>query len=125
MASIQGIAFPFGYLNGEFPGKAEDEQSILDSIRQIIETLRFERVMRPSSGSHVMKLLFSNNNSLLKVQLAEEIKRSLREQEKRIEVLRVNVNTQAESQIVLDIIYKRLGSINKATVPIDRTIGTE
>jgi phage baseplate assembly protein W len=123
--TIRGIAFPFGYSGGEFPGASTEDQSILDSIRQIIETLRFERIMRSNSGSNVMRLLFSNNDALLRVQLADEVKRALREQEKRVEVLRVNVNTQSESQIVLDIFYRRLGSINKATVPVDRTVSSE
>lgn len=99
--------------------------SLLDSIRQIVETTRFERFMRPSAGSEVLKLIFSNNDSLLKARLIDEIKRAIREQEKRIEVVRVSVNTQSESQIVIDVFYRRLGGIAKATVPIDRTVNTE
>lgn len=125
MPTIRGIAFPFGYVNGEFPGASTDEQSILDSIRQIVEALRFERLGRPASGSNVTRLLFSNNDKLLIVRLGDEVKRALREQEKRIEVVRVNVNTQSDSQIVFDIFYKRLGGILRAVVPVDRTVNGE
>ena len=125
MAQIVGLAFPFGYVDGQFPGSSSDDVSILDSIRQIIETARFERFMRPSSGSNVLKLLFSNNDALLRARLTEEIKRSLREQEKRIDVVRVAVSTQSDSQIVFDIFYKRLGGVLRATIPVDRTVNSE
>ena len=120
MATVRGISFPFRRAGGEFPAASEDDATIMDSIKQILLVSRFERVMRPSLGSLVSSMLFENNTALLRARLAAEVKRALREQEKRIQVLAVNVADYTDSKVVLDVIYKRVGRTTRATVAVDR-----
>lgn len=119
MGNIIGIAFPFGSEPGSIPGESRDEQSLLDSIRQIIESSRFERLMRPNSGSDVMQLAFENNDSLLRPLIVDTVRRAIRAQEPRVEVVKVDAVT-TDSAVVVTVLFRRLGSLFEANIPLER-----
>jgi phage baseplate assembly protein W len=124
MARITGIDFPFRKGGGQFPKIAENEVAIDASIRQIIEVGKGERVMRPSSGSLVWRFVFENNNALLKAKIQREVRRAIRDQEKRVKVVRVDV-TRGDGPdgvgnlVRIDVVYKLSGRLARSTVNLD------
>jgi phage baseplate assembly protein W len=118
MARIIGIDFPFRKGGGSFPKLAVDEEAIDASIRQIIEVGRGERVMRPSAGSLVWRFVYENNNALLRAKIQREVRRAIREQEKRVTVVRVDVVSDG-SKVTVDVVYKLSGRLARSTVNLD------
>ena len=62
-----------------------EEEDIREAIGIILRTSLGERVMRPDFGSTVMEYLFQPVTSGMLLQLADDIRQSLFEQEQRIE----------------------------------------
>lgn len=117
--AIIGIDFPFSRGGGALPATVEGQDAIDASVRQIIETGRGERVMRPGSGSLVWTFIFENNEPLLRAKVQREVRRALREQEPRITVVKVDVKVSGEGAVVVDVVYKLAGRLNQTTVEID------
>jgi len=125
MARIKGIGFPFRKANGQFPALAEDDESLSESIEQIMLGGRFERPFRPKSGSNVMSLIFKNKGKSLDAMVVSETKRSLREQEKRIQVVSVakalpTAGTESDKTEEYDVLYRWAGRAAKTRVPVDQ-----
>ncbi len=95
-----------------------DDASIVESFQQILGVTRFERVMRPDSGSGVLGLLFENMTSLTRARIVEEVKRALRANEKRVQVEDVRIASSDDTMIVIDVVYRRLGRRDVATLEL-------
>lgn len=124
MARITGIDFPFRRAGGKFPAVAEDDYAVKASIRQIIETSQGERPMRPNAGSRVMEMLFENNTQLLAARVQREVRRAVREQEKRVSVVQVNVDVDSSpngNTVRVDVIYRLAGRLQSTSTTM--TVG--
>ena len=86
---IKGIAVPFVFDVTGYPASAEDDRLLHDSIFTILNTTPGERVMRPSFGSWLRRLVFDNLNTLTAARAEAEVRRALREWEPRITVQNV------------------------------------
>ena len=80
---------------------------ISDAIWIIIKTSLVERVMLPTFGAGVNDYVFQSNSSVVRTQLASDIKQALLNWEPRITVTQVSVNPVPDepSQVLASIEY--------------------
>lgn len=113
------MSFPFRR-GSTFPDKPiSEDQAILENIEQILQVSRTERVYRPDVGSALNVLLFEQNTPAIQALIREEIRRSIRSQEKRVQLIDVRV-TSTGSKVEAQIVYSRLGTIRTANVSLQR-----
>jgi len=119
--TIRGIAFPFNKNTTGFPAKSEDDQTIEDNIRRILQTRRGERVMRPNAGSDTMNFVFENIGPMMRASINHEVRRALAAGEPRIQALRV-ITLQKENRaakgytVVVIVVYRVRGEIRQTAV---------
>ena len=119
--TILGIAFPFNKGSTSFPATSEDDDTIEDNIRRILQTRRGDRVMRPNAGSDTMGLAFESIGPMLRASVNHEVRRALAAGEPRIQVLRV-LTLQRENKpvkgytVVVVVVYRVHGEIKQTTV---------
>jgi phage baseplate assembly protein W len=82
-------------------------ERIQDAMWIIISTALGERIMRPRFGAGVSDYVLQSNSPLIRVQLADAIRRALVEWEPRIdlEAVRVESAPQQPSQVLIEIDY--------------------
>jgi phage baseplate assembly protein W len=121
--TIRGIAFPFNKGTTSFPAKSEDDDTIEDNIRRILQTKRGDRVMRPNTGSDTMGFVFENIGPMLRASINHEVRRALSAGEPRAQVLRV-LALQRENKpvkghtVVVVVVYRVHGEIRQLVVPM-------
>jgi phage baseplate assembly protein W len=100
----RGLAFPpvldprWGALE-----MVEGETDVQQSIRIIVGTARGERVMRPDFGCGIHELPFEAISSQLVAEIRKVVREALVKFEARIDVMRVDVDTQQSTKGFLDI----------------------
>lgn len=72
--------------------KHVDEMSVINSVKNLISTSRYERPFQPLLGSGVRNLLFENMDSITASVLEREIFQTLDNFEPRVSVKEVNVS---------------------------------
>ena len=72
--------------------KHVDEMSVINSVKNLISTSRYERPFQPLLGSGVRNLLFENMDSITASVLEREIFQTLENFEPRVSVKEVNVS---------------------------------
>ena len=110
MAVPQGIQVPLELSKTKgAPVIAEGNALFNSSIRMILRTVPGERPFRPSFGSWLPLMMFSNLTEGTAFQAAAEVKRALRDWESRIEVQDVLFEID-DNAIFLSIIYRPNGA---------------
>lgn len=101
---VKGIAVPFVFNIKGYPASSEDSRTLHDSIYTILSTTPGERVMRPTFGSWLRRLVYDNVDIVTAVQAEVEVRRALREWEPRIAVSNVQLDiSPEEGTVVLSI----------------------
>ena len=72
--------------------KHVDEMAVINSVKNLISTSRYERPFQPLLGSGVRNLLFENMDSITASVLQREIIQTLENFEPRVSVKEVNVS---------------------------------
>ena len=72
--------------------KPVDEMAVINSVKNLISTSRYERPFQPLLGSGVRNLLFENMDSITASVLQREIIQTLENFEPRVSVREVNVS---------------------------------
>ena len=72
--------------------KHVDEMAVINSVKNLISTSRYERPFQPLLGSGVRNLLFENMDSITASVLEREIFQTLENFEPRVSVREVNVS---------------------------------
>ena len=72
--------------------KHVDEMAVINSVKNLISTSRYERPFQPLLGSGVRNLLFENMDSITASVLEREIFQTLENFEPRVSVKEVNVS---------------------------------
>lgn len=80
--------------------KITNEESVKQSIRNLILTNRGERVMRPNLGGGIFELLFETLTPVSLKLIQERIKETIRQYEPRANVIDVLVNGALSSETV-------------------------
>lgn len=95
------ISFKSHPITGDVLGKS-DEESIKQSVRTLILTNVYERVMHPEKGSQIFGLLFENNTPLTKIAIKDCIISVLKQYEPRIAIKNIQINySNGEYDIVI------------------------
>lgn len=96
---------------GDQLAKVTNERAINQSLKNIILTDIGERLFQPNFGSNVRTLLFENSieSNLSTIELY--IKNSIENNEKRINLLEVNVDTgENETEVVINVLYNTINN---------------
>lgn len=106
-----------------------EEQDIQESIEIILSTRLGERVMKPEFGCNLDELIFSSLNLSLITYISDLIRTSLILFESRIDVNRVNINTDNEIEgvvaIEVDYTIRTTNSRRNLVYPFYRGEGTD
>lgn len=95
----EGWSFPFGISREH--GRVEtssDRDNIRQSVEIILLTEPGERKLHPQFGTKLHQFLFENMDTQTKEMICREVRHSLQIWEKRIQDIRVEAETAAESQ---------------------------
>ncbi len=77
--------------------KHVDEMAVINSVKNLISTSRYERPFQPLLGSGVRNLLFENMDSITASVLQREIIQTLENFEPRVSVREVNFSTDYDN----------------------------
>ena len=101
-----GWAFPLKVTPSGGIARSKDEQKIKESIRLILSTGKGERVMRPTFGADLQRLVFEPNNTVTANLVSHYIEEALTLWEPRIQVDQVDVkNDVANSRLLIEVSY--------------------
>lgn len=116
--TISGISFPFTKGTTSFPAGATDEDVIADNIKRLLQTTQGARVMRPATGSGVIRFTFESMGPILNARISHEVRRAIADGEPRASVLSVNVveeeRRDGDRNVVVTVNYEvnlRPGSV--------------
>jgi uncharacterized protein len=101
---FKGIAFPFQWSATSFPGVAEDEDLVRQSIVQILTTPKGQRVMRPEFGTNILDYIFENNDDNLQNRVGREVREAIALFEPRVIVTAVNVERD-DASVIVNVMY--------------------
>ena len=92
---------------------AHEEERVAESIAFILGTAQGERVMQPTFGCGIHRLVFEPNNDITHGQVAYSVRRALVDFEPRIDVLDVRVDcAETEPNLLLIRVDYRVHSTN-------------
>lgn len=91
---------------------ADSTESIRQAIWIILATAPGERMMRPTFGCGIHRLVFEVNEITTRTRVAQEVRNALILWEPRIEVLDVNVETKGRGELLLINIQYRVRTTN-------------
>jgi uncharacterized protein len=80
---------------------ASYEQRVEESIYMILGTSKGERLMLPDFGCGIHDLVFAPNNAATLARVVQEVQSALTNQERRIDVLDVGVDTSSDQPNLL------------------------
>jgi len=125
--TIRGIAFPFRKGSTSFPVKVEDNDVIRDNITRILQTMKGDRVMRPTSGSNTWAFVFENTGSVLNARMDHEVRRAIAVGEPRANVLNVGVSEEEREDggrnVIVHLVYMARLDIQELQVSFSQPTG--
>jgi phage baseplate assembly protein W len=101
-------------------GRVTNEQSVNQSLRNIIKTNLGERLFQPLIGSDVYNILFENNTPENISLLELFIENAIRNSETRVNLVQVIVNTEImdENSVEISLIYNLINNPEPITLTI-------
>src|SRR5262245_35722121 len=96
-----GIKFPLQVDAGGRLATVANEQRVEESIALILGTAAGERLMLPDFGCGIHRLVFEPNNTLTQGRVAQAVRRALVDNEPRIDVLNVVVDSSPDQPNLL------------------------
>lgn len=101
-------------------GKVTNEQSVNQSLRNIIKTNLGERLFQPLIGSDVYNILFENNTPENISLLELFIENAIRNSETRVNLVQVIVDTEImdENSVEISLIYNLINNPEPITLTI-------
>lgn len=106
---IMGLGVPFRFGSRGYPEPAEDLDLLADSMEMILKTVPGERPHRPTFGSYLRWLLFTNMSQGSLYRAKAEARRAIEAWEPRVTVDDIRIRP-VDSQIELTIIWRPLPS---------------
>lgn len=113
MPQIRGIAVNFRFGSRGFPEPAEDIELLGDSIYTILKTKRGERPHRPTFGSDLHRLMFTNMSRAAKIRARDTAREDIRLQEPRVivdEIVIEDREIEGVSKIFLLVVWRPLSN---------------
>jgi phage baseplate assembly protein W len=100
----KGISFPFRKGLGQYPESAIDAALIKESLSQLIQTSKRERVMRPEFGTNAWGYLFEENSDVLTALIRTDIGAVVSKYEPRVRLLDV-LTARKDSTVWVTLLY--------------------
>ena len=95
-----------------------DDVAVKRSVRNLVLTSRWERLMQPEIDSRVSDRLFENITPLTEVRIEQSIRSTLNRYEPRIEVLDVIINAGDDNTLNVTVAFRIKNTQNTIEVPI-------
>ena len=101
-------------------GRVSNEQSVNQSLRNLIKTNLGERLFQPLVGSDVLKTLFENNTQENLDMLEFYIDTTVRNNEPRVNLLQTIINTEllGTNSLEISLIYNLINNPDPITLTI-------
>ena len=122
-----GWAFPPSFHAGHGTGMVSDEKDIRQSLGILLATAPGERVMQPTYGCDLRRLLFEPLDPSLRAYLQDIIKTAILYHEPRIKLMRVDlaeIPTEGIVEITVDYIVRATNSRFNFVFPFYRDQGS-
>ncbi len=119
-SSFLGVGWDFSInkdSNGISPGPdgkiklAKYEESVRQSIWIILGTAKGERLMRPNFGCGIHDMVFSTNNSSVKGEIKNSVRKALVNYEPRINLQNIDINNDG-NKLEISINYEVIATNN-------------
>lgn len=110
LKTYYGLSFPFKFQKGNLSA-SEDVKKVKESVYNILLTIPGERVMRPLFGSDLYRLLFEDNDEMLKDMFKFEIQKAISQWEPRVSIDNIDVVVD-ETTVIATIEITVLGTEN-------------
>ena len=104
MSTYRGLSFPFRRGPQGFPQPSTGADTLWESVVQLLQVGRDERVMRPDAGSQATSFVFESNVEVLGELVAADVSQVLARYEPRILVTGIET-AREDNGVVLDITY--------------------
>jgi len=90
-----------------------NENAIKQSLKNLIYTNRYERLFQPNIGCDIKKALFELNDSFLAEDIKYYITKTIEENEPRVKLINVLVDSDEEKKQVIVTLYFYIININE------------
>jgi len=114
---FKGMAFPFKQSNTSIPAAVTDAELVQQSLLQILNTNRGERVMRPNFGCNLQQYVFENNDDLLEQLMRTEISSSISRWEPRAQLDNILLQRN-DTTLTVTVVYTVVTTQTKDTVQV-------
>jgi phage baseplate assembly protein W len=98
-----------------------NEQSVLESVKNIIATEPGERIMNPTFGCPLSKFLFDPLDVMTMVSLKTSITNAIRQFENRVDKLEINIVESDDNELTISVIFNIKMSNTQQTLTLDLT----
>ena len=95
-----------------------DDVAVKRSVRNLVLTSRWERLMQPEIDSRVSDRLFENITPLTEVRIEQSIRSTLNRYEPRIEVLDIVIDAGDANNLNVTVAFRIKNTQNTTEVPI-------
>jgi hypothetical protein len=116
---LAGISFPFRTEGAGLPKDAKGTEVVKSALTLLLRTPRGSRVMRPTLGTDLHKLIFEDVGPFLNALVQRDILLAVADWLPEVEVLAIDV-VEKDRGIEVNIQYRILGVVDEVTVDIDR-----
>jgi len=114
---FKGMAFPFKQSNTSIPAAVTDAELVQQSLLQILNTNRGERVMRPNFGCNLQQYVFENNDDLLEQLMRTEISSAISRWEPRAQLDNILLQRN-DTTLAVTVVYTVVTTQTKDTVQV-------
>lgn len=102
--NVYGISYPFRVEGAGLPAKAIGRDVVKSALIMLLKTAKGVRVMRPTLGTNLQRLLFENVGPLLNPLIEREILTAVRDELPMVEITSININND-NHKVSVNIFY--------------------
>lgn len=114
-----GILFPFQKGPEGIPATETNEEIIKNDLTLLLNTRRGERVMLPTFGIDLERLIFDNTGPLLRAKAFRMVSDAISNWETRVSLVNVLV-TEDTHTVIIDVVYEINALQDQVSVEFDR-----
>jgi len=101
---IAGIAYPFQKLGQGLPLAATGSQEYASALRCLLSTDQRSRVMRPTLGTRLLRLIFENTGPILQAALTREIVNSVTTEIPQITIQHIDIQ-ESDTLVTVNVYF--------------------
>lgn len=116
---LAGISFPFRIENQGLPAQALGTDVIKSCLVTLLKTEKGSRVMRPTLGTNLKKLLFENSGPFLSSLIRREIITAVRNELPMVQISQIDIK-ELDHSVFVDIQYFIYGIPDQVSTDLPR-----